>query len=213
MAPPIPGLRAPARQRGRTPADIALGLLAVVLLAALTIGVPAALVNLIGLPVPKSMPSTSVLTGQLDPATILKILSVIVWLAWLQLVWCVIVEIRAAVRNVGVPARVPLSGGTQSVAHRLVTAALLLFSAAAALSPALSQAAPAAPAYSVSAQAQFPGQGQLPGLGGGPVAQADATGGSQAAQQHAQQAQKLYVVTPPQGRYQSALTWNVSSWR
>jgi len=208
MAPPIPGLRAPARRRGRTPADIALGLLAVVLLAALTIGVPVALVGLIGLPVPKSMPSMSVLTGQLDAATILKVLSVIVWLAWLQLVWCVIVEIRAAVRNVGVPARVPLSGGTQSVAHRLVTAALLLFSAAAALSPALSQAAQAPPAYSVSAQAQFPGQAQLPGLGGGPVAQADAPAGSQAAQ-HAQQAQKLYVVTPPQGRYHESL-WEIA---
>ena len=74
-------------------------LLAVVLLAALTIGVPAALVMIIGLPVPKSMPSMSVLTGQLDVLTILKILSVVVWLAWLQLVWCVIVEIRAAARN------------------------------------------------------------------------------------------------------------------
>ena len=158
MAPPIPGLRAPVRHQGRTPADIAIGLLAVVLLAALTIGVPVALVTLVGLPVPKSMPSMSVLTGQLNALTILKVLSVIVWLAWLQLVWCVIVEIRAAVRNVGVPTRVPLSGGTQSVAHRLVTAALLLFSAAAALSPAVSHAAPPRPAYTVSAQAQFPGQ-------------------------------------------------------
>ncbi len=109
----------------------------------------------------------SVLTGQLDAATILKILSVIVWLAWLQLVWCVIVEIQAAVRNVGVPTRVPLSGGTQSLAHRLVTAALLLFSAAAALSPAFSQAAPPRPAYSVSVQAQLPGQRRGRGRGGG----------------------------------------------
>ena len=169
MAPPIPGLRAPVRHQGRTPADIAIGLLAVVLLAALTIGVPAALVTLVGLPVPKSMPSMSVLTGQLNALTILKVLSVIVWLAWLQLVWCVIVEIRAAVRNVGVPARVPLSGGTQSVAHRLVTAALLLFSAAAALSPAVSHAAPPRPAYSASAQAQFPGQAQYPGSRGAPA--------------------------------------------
>jgi len=207
MAPPIPGLRAPARRRGRTPADIALGLLAVVLLAALTIGVPVALVGLIGLPVPKSMPSMSVLTGQLDAATILKVLSVIVWLAWLQLVWCVIVEVRAAVRNVGVPARVPLSGGTQSVAHRLVTAALLLFSAAAALSPALSQAAPPAPAYSVSAQARFPGQAQFPGISGGAAAagQTDGTAAAQATQQ----AQKLYVVTPPQGRYHESL-WEIA---
>ena len=210
MAPPIPGLRAPVGRRGRTPADVATGLLAVVLLAALTIGVPAALVTLIGPPLPKSMPSMSLLTGQLDVPTILKILSVIVWLAWLQLVWCVIVEVLAAVRNVGVPARVPLSGGTQSVAHRLVTAALLLFSAAAALSPALSPAAPPRPAFSVSAQAQFPGQARLPGLGGGPVAadRADVTPAAQA-KLHGQQAQKLYVVTPPQGRYHESL-WEIA---
>jgi hypothetical protein len=205
MAPPIPGLRAPVGRRDRTPADVAIGLLAVVLLTALTIGVPAALVILIGLPIPKSMPSMAALTGQLDAATILKVLSVIVWLAWLQLVWCVIVEVRAAVRNVGVATRVPLSGGTQSVAHRLVTAALLLFSAAAALSPALSHAAPPPrPAYSVSAQAQ------LPGLAGGAAAavQTDVTAASQAAQ-HAQQEQKLYVVTPPHGRYHESL-WEIA---
>jgi hypothetical protein len=206
MAPPIPGLRAPARRRGRTPADIAIGLLAVVLLAALTIGVPVALIGLIGAPIPKTMPSMSVLTGQLNAVAILKILSVIVWLAWLQLVWCVIVEIRAAVRNVGVPARVPLSGGTQSVAHRLVTAALLLFSAAAALSPALSHAAPPRPAFSVSAQAQFPGQAQAPGLGG-TVAAAQA--GQNVAAPVAQHPQKLYVVTPPQGRHHESL-WEIA---
>ena len=203
MAPPIPGLRPPVRRRGRTPADIAIGLLAVVLLAALTVGVPVALVALIGLPVPKSMPSMSALTGQLDAAAILKILSVIVWLAWLQLVWCVIVEVQAAVRNVGVPVRVPLSGGTQSVAHRLVTAALLLFSAAAALSPAFSPAAPPRPAYTVSAQAQLPGP-----VGEGAAATVDVASASQAAQ-HAQQASKLYVVTPPQGRYHESL-WEIA---
>ncbi|HEY7277676.1 MAG TPA: hypothetical protein VH594_17020 [Trebonia sp.] len=201
MAPPIPGLRPPVRRRGRTPADIAIGLLAVVLLAALTIGVPAALVMIIGLPIPKSMPSMSVLTGQLDVLTILKILSVVVWLAWLQLVWCVMVEIRAAVRNVGVPSRVPLSGGTQSVAHRLVTAALLLFSAAAALSPAVSQLAAAPqPAHSISAQA-------MPGaVGSAAVTTTELT---QAPAQHAHQAQKLYVVTPPQGRYHESL-WEIA---
>ena len=208
MAPPIPGLRAPARRRGRTPADTAIGLLAVVLLAALTIGVPVALIGLIGAPIPKTMPSMSVLTGQLNAVAILKILSVIVWLAWLQLVWCVIVEIRAAVRNVGVPARVPLSGGTQSVAHRLVTAALLLFSAAAALSPALSHAAPPRPAFSVSAQAQFSGQAQSPGMGATADAAAQAGDVAQHAQ-HAQQTKKLYVVTPPQGRHHESL-WEIA---
>ena len=52
------------------------------------------------------------------------------------------VEIRAAVRNAGVPSRVPLAGGTQALVHRLVTAALLLFAASAALSPAVAHQAP-----------------------------------------------------------------------
>lgn len=207
MAPPIPGLRPPARRQDRTPADIAIGLLAVVLLAALTIGVPFALTMILGLPIPKSKPSMSLLTGQLDVMTVLKFLSVIVWLAWLQLVWCVIVEIQAAVRNVGVPARVPLSGGTQSVAHRLVTSALLLFSASVALSPALSHAAPPRPAYSMSAQAQFPGQAQFHGQAGGAGAVAPNADAAQAAQ-HAQ-AEKFYTVTPPQGRYHESL-WEIA---
>jgi hypothetical protein len=202
MAPPIPGLRPPARPQGRTPADVAIGLLAIVLLAALTIGLPAALIAIIGLPIPKSAPSMSLLTGQLDVLTILKILSVVVWLAWLQLVWCVIVEVQAAVRNVGVPSRVPLSGGTQSVAHRLVTAALLLFSAAAALSPAVSQIAAPHPAYSVSAQAQLPGQA---GGGAGGLLHMDAAPTAQATQQ----SHKVYVVTPPQGRYHESL-WEIA---
>ena len=159
MAPPIPGLRPPAAtRRDRTAGDVGFGLLAVILLAALTIGVPFALTLFLGLPIPHTRPSVSLLTGEISVMTILRFLSVMVWLAWLQLVWCVIVEIRAAVRNAGVPARVPLSGGTQSIAHRLVTAALLLFSAAAALSPAVSNVMASQPAYGVSAHARFAGQ-------------------------------------------------------
>jgi hypothetical protein len=201
MAPPIPGLRPPATmRRGRTPADIAIGLVAVLALAALTVGVPFALVVTLGLPIPHSRPSASALTGQLDVMTILKVLSVIVWLAWLQLVWCVIVEIRAAVRNVGIPGRVPLSSGTQSMAHRLVTAALLLFSAAAALSPAVSQIAAAHPAHSVSVQAQLPGQG---------VTVTPQVHTEQASVPQTGKAGKLYTVTPPQGRYHESL-WEIA---
>ena len=108
-----------------------------VLLVALTVGVPIALITVVGLPLPHTMPTLSALTSQLDITAILRILSVIIWLAWVQLVWCVLVEIKAAVSHVGVPSRVPLAGATQSAAHRLVTAALLLFTAAAALTPAV----------------------------------------------------------------------------
>src|SRR6202020_1361593 len=103
----------------------------------------------------------SVRSHQLGIPSILRVLSVVIWLAWLQLVWCVIVEIRAAVRNVGVPSRVPPAGGTQAAAPRLVTAALLLFAATAALSPALTHAtAPPRPSHTLSSVAAGARAGQ-----------------------------------------------------
>jgi hypothetical protein len=174
-------------------------MLAVLALAALTVGVPAGLIIVFGLPIPHSF-SLSDLTNQLDVRTILKILAVVVWLAWIQLVWCVAVEIRAAVRNVGVPNRVPLAGATQPVARRLVTAALLLFSATVALSPAFthSTAAPPRPVHSISVQAQ---QNQVP-----IVAHASPDAGTS----HQQSTEtKIYVVKPPAGRYHESL-WEIA---
>jgi hypothetical protein len=210
MAPPIPGLRPPvARPRGRTAGDVFAAIGAIIVLAALTAGVPFALTLFVGLPIPHMRPSVSLLTGEISLQTILRFLSIVIWLAWAQLVWCVIVEIQAAVRNVGVPARVPLSGGTQSLAHRLVTAALLLFSAAAALSPALSTGNVAAPrpVYSVSAQAQFPGQAHTTAA---TVASPDDTATPQAAHAQHAQVQKFYTVTPPEGRYHESL-WEIAN--
>ncbi|HEY6279782.1 MAG TPA: hypothetical protein VIX86_26025, partial [Streptosporangiaceae bacterium] len=128
----------------RSASDVLAGLAASLLLLALLAGVPAALVTVLGSPIPHSLPPASMLTQRLGIEAMLKILSLVVWLAWLQLVLCVVTEVRAAVRNTGMPARVPLAGGLQPVVHRLVTAVLLLFSAATALSPAVVAAAPAA---------------------------------------------------------------------
>src|SRR6266581_3630826 len=150
MAPPIPGLRRPPARARRSAGDLLAGIVAVIALLALTVGVPAGLVMLFGLPIPHNMPSISVLTRQLDAQAILRVLMVVVWLAWLQLLCCVAAEVRAAVRNAGMPARVPLSGGTQAVAHRLVTAALVLFSATVALSPAITHHAPRPQAAAVA---------------------------------------------------------------
>ena len=172
----VPAGRAPARPARRSAGDLLIGLLAIAALAALTVGVPFALITVFGLPVPHAMPSLTLLTRQLDVPAILRVLSLLVWLAWLQLVWCVIAEIRAAVRNAGMPQRVPLAGGTQALVHRLVTTALLVFAATAALSPALAHPAPALSSHSAAgsgrptssaapprAQATSPGQPQNPG--------------------------------------------------
>jgi hypothetical protein len=206
MAPPIPGLRRPAPAARRTVGDVLAGLLAVIALTALTVGVPLALVTVFGLPVPHSRPALSLLTHQLDSSAIIKILTVVIWLAWLQLVWCVLAEIRAAVRNTGMPAKVPLAGGTQAVAHRLVTAALLLFTATAALSPAFAHSAPARPVpVTVTSHARG---GQQPGLSSGPAAATDAVG-AEAMSGHQSGAQKIYLVKPPVGRYHESL-WEIA---
>jgi hypothetical protein len=205
MAPPIPGLRKPAQVSHRTAGDVLTGLLAVVALAVLTVGVPIALVSVIGLPWPHGAPTLSLFTHQLDIPSILRVLSVVIWLAWLQLVWCVIVEIRAAVRNVGVPSRVPLAGATQSAAHRLVTAALLLFTATAALSPALTHAtAPPRPSHTLSSVAP----GARAGQPSGDQTPAPQQVGTPTLAQ-APQADRVYVVRPPNGRYHESL-WEIA---
>lgn len=125
-------------RRGRGPGDVLTGVGALAALAALLIGVPYALLTLFGSPVPDHLPGMTDLTQRIGPSALLAILVVLVWLAWLQLAVCVVVEVYAGVRGVGVPARVPLAGGTQSLVHRLVVAALLLFTATSAIMPAFS---------------------------------------------------------------------------
>jgi nucleoid-associated protein YgaU len=196
MAPPIPGLRQPVRIRRRTPGDVLAGVAAVVVLTALTIGVPIALIRVVGLPYTR--PELSMLTSQLDITAILRILSVVIWLAWVQLVWCVLVEVKSAVSNVGVPSRVPLAGLTQSAAHRLVTAALLLFTAAAALAPAVASTGPPRPPHSVSAQAR-PGVPE--------TSAAELAARPPAAQ--APNSDKVYLVKPPVGRFHESL-WEIA---
>jgi hypothetical protein len=147
-----PGRLESRRVSRRRPAgDILAGAGAVLILLVLLVGAPAALLAALGSPIPHTMPALSLLTHRLDILAILKILSVVVWLAWLQLAVCLITEVRAAVRNTGMPARVPLAGGIQSAVHRLVTAALLLFSATTALSPAFAHHPPGPPSAVTSA--------------------------------------------------------------
>ena len=201
MAPPIPGLRQPVKIRHRTAGDVLAGVGAIVLLTALTVGVPIALITVVGLPLPHSLPRLSSLTSQLDITAILRILSVIVWLAWIQLVWCVLVEIKAAASHAEARPKVPLAGATQSLAHRLVTAALLLFTAAAALTPAVVSHGPPRPAHSVSAQMR-PSQ-LTPAM---PVTPAVTTAQSHA---HAPNTDKMYTVNPPVGRFHESL-WEIA---
>ena len=190
------------------------GVGAIVLLIALTVGVPIALITVVGLPLPHTVPKLSALTSQLDITAILRILSVIVWLAWIQLVWCVLVEIKAAASgkqgHAAASPKVPLAGATQSLAHRLVTAALLLFTAAAALTPAVISHGPPRPAPSVSAQvtpAQLTPAQLTPAI---PVTSAGlAAAQAPPSHHHAPNSDKMYTVNPPVGRFHESL-WEIA---
>jgi len=200
MAPPIPGLLPPRTGRSRrTPADVLLGIGATILLLAIIVGIPVTMITVLKPRLPKF--SGSSLTHQLDATAILHILEFLIIPIWLLLVWSVLVELRAALANRDVPSRpVPVAG---SIAHRLVGAALLLFTAAAALAPALSHSAPPRPAYTVSQLVHAtPDQQKIGGI-------LDQFPAPTAVQHTHATSNKIYVVQPPQGRYHESL-WEIA---
>ncbi len=184
-----------------------LGLLAVLVLAAVLGGVPFALVTVLGLPIPHNLPPLSVLTHRLDVISILRILSVIVWLAWLQLSVCVLVEVRAAIRGVGLPARVPLSGHPQTLAHWLVAAALLLFSAGTAIAPVLVRPGPVPVRQTHFATAVTEPGRRL----SAELTSVESSDQRIAHERAAEQGgiKKIYVVEAPEGRHHDSL-WEIA---
>ncbi|MGH3243038.1 MAG: LysM peptidoglycan-binding domain-containing protein, partial [Spirillospora sp.] len=212
------GQRRPVRVRRRGVGDVLAGICALVALTALMVGVPVALLTLFDSPLPDSLPAASDLTDRVGPGALIGILVVLVWLAWLQLAACVVVEVYAGVRGVGVPARVPLSGGTQSLVHRLVVAALLLFSATSVIVPALSGGGglsqrPPAQAQTVT-QPQAQEFQQPPALGpaaAAPAAVADQAEKTTVAEPLIEQSAttKIYRVQPPEGRHHESL-WEIA---
>ncbi|MFB4305927.1 BTAD domain-containing putative transcriptional regulator [Actinomadura sp. GTD37] len=205
--------RTPVRVNGRrSTGDVLAGIGAVAALAALMAGVPFALLTLFGSPLPDHVPSASDLTQKVGPGSLMAILVALVWLAWLQLAACVVVEVYAGVRGVGVPARVPLAGGTQSLVHRLVVAALLLFTATTTIMPAftgggLAQRPPAA--AQAQMQPQSAGFHQVPDAPEHPAA-ADRVAEDLTANPAEKSATtKIYTVRPPDGRHHESL-WEIA---
>jgi hypothetical protein len=95
-------------------------------LLALVVGVPALLLLLSGPPpIPTSLPGREELTSSIGMTQVMTVLVAIVWLAWLQFLTCLIVELLSTVRHRGVPAPVPFSGPSQRLARALVGGLLL----------------------------------------------------------------------------------------
>lgn len=190
-------------------------------LALLVIGVPVALLILGGPPpVPTSLPGRDDLTATIGPDQLVGVLLWIVWLAWLQFTICVLIELRSAVRGVGLPSRVPLSGPTQRFARALVASVLVATAAvgqAAAAAPAAAPEAP--PPTTISAEA-YDGQADVT------VQQETAPAATTAAASEEVEyrlgdlvldpeegaelvGQKVYIVQPPDGRYHDNL-WDIA---
>ncbi len=120
---PLDGAR-----RVRRAGDLLRGLVSAVLLLGIVVGIPAALWVVVGNPIPE-IPRDP-LGGQVPIEFVLDVIVCIVWLAWAQLVSCLIVELVAGVRGSGLPWRVPFAAAAQQdLARRLVTAVLLLATA------------------------------------------------------------------------------------
>ncbi len=195
--------------RSRRRREIGVGLLALLLMAVIVVGIPLALVVLFGWPLPRSVPTQDVLTAPLTTDVILKTIACLVWLAWLHLVVCLLVEWRAGRRGVGLSRRIPMAGFSQDLARRLVAAVLLLTTASAAVSATSRSHSPPRPtavasmraaapqlATSVPAQSVPDGAQQrlLPSI---PPAGARAHG------------PLMCVVMPPKGRYHDNL-WDIA---
>jgi nucleoid-associated protein YgaU len=114
------------------------GLGALVGALALRVGVPVALVLLVGNPLPTTEPSRDWLTAEVTADLVINVLAVLVWIVWVHFVVCFLTEWRA-VRAGRMPDRVLLGGGSQVLARQLV-AGVLLLAGGATLASGLAQA-------------------------------------------------------------------------
>ncbi|MEV1168991.1 BTAD domain-containing putative transcriptional regulator [Nonomuraea sp. NPDC049784] len=183
------GRHTPVRVKARRSAgDVLAGIASLIVLVALVGGVPYALLTFVGPPIAPELLDLDLLTSRVGPSTIVAVLVLLVWLAWFQLFVCVLVEVYAGVRRVGMPARVPLSGGTQALANKLVSAVLLLFTTGAMIAPLVKLTpTPAAPPVTAVAYSA-------------PIVE-------KALETH--KTKKVYVVQPPHGRHHESL-WEIA---
>jgi hypothetical protein len=187
----------------------------IVLLLAIVVGVPLALLWLDGVPqVPTSLPTRDQLTATIGPEQVLAVLVWVAWLAWFQFTVCVLVELRSALAGIGLPARVPLSGPSQRFARTLIASVLLLLTtvgpaSAIAHAPTFDEGGSAVAVVMTVEDVEA-----APQPAAEDVAPATVTyqlGGLQLSAEEgaALVGRKVYVVQPPEGRYHDNL-WDIA---
>ncbi|SDN91279.1 BTAD domain-containing putative transcriptional regulator [Actinacidiphila guanduensis] len=201
-------------RRHRTFGDLVRAFGAFLALAVLVVGVPGALLYFIGSPFPHHVDS-DLLQQPITSETFVNTLAVVVWLAWAQFTACVLVEAKAAVSGVGMPAHVPGSGPSQLLARQLIAALLLVGVSTAGLIPGLSQLgqshqmeSQARPGVAATAQ-QTPGQQAAAHQAAVQHQTGPQSSTAQGVAQHTQKATKFYRINPPEGRHHDSL-WEIA---
>ncbi len=184
-----------------------IGLAALVGALALLVGVPAALVLLVGNPLPTAVPSRDWLTTQVTPELVIKVLAGVVWVVWAHFCVCFLTEWRA-LRRGALPDRVLFGGGSQLLARQLI-ATILLLSGGVGVAHGLATASSDTPspeaAYATSARAGAAGADSSPQSAGGPAS--EQSRGADRIREAA--ATKFTTVRPPLGRHHDTM-WDIA---
>lgn len=119
----------PLRSRDRRLGDVTRGVAAALTLLLFVIGVPIALLALAPMYLPDTLPTWDRVRGMLtspdDGTLLLAVLAAIAWIAWAAFTTSVAVELAAGARRMTAP-RLPLIGGAQHAASRLIATAGIL---------------------------------------------------------------------------------------
>ena len=220
----------PPRTHRRTPAASARertrAAAAALLLLSLLAGVPLLLATFIGNPLPHQFPNVGVLhrslVQPLSDNAVVRVLAVVAWVAWAHLAVAVVRELRAQLRGLPSPRRLPALAFNQHLAHQLVATALLLIPAAASMHTApvaaLTRAAgdpyPTGQARPVAAVAFAADSAGHPHIDGQTAAatncEAPALVSHMASQHASTRPHKVYVVQPPHGQHYDSL-WDIAA--
>ena len=200
-------------------------LLSGLVLAAVIIGLPAALLATVGPPpLPTGVDMSVLFTQAVSFDVVVGVLIWVLYLAWLQFTVCALVEAASAIKGHGVPEHVPLSGGMQSLVRRLIASVLLLGAVsgpvAAAAAPVVEEPTPAV-AVSQDVSSQQPATADDSQADGAATASQGAdsdhqymrymVNGVELDQEIGAQlvGQRVYIVQPPEGRYHDNL-WDIA---
>ena len=200
-------------------------LLSGLVLAAVIIGLPAALLATVGPPpLPTGVDMSVLFTQAVSFDVVVGVLVWVLYLAWLQFTVCTLVEAASAIKGHGVPGHVPLSGGMQSLVRRLIASVLLLGAVsgpvAAAAAPVVEEPTPAV-AVSQDVSSQQPVAADDSQADGAATASQGAdsdhqymrymVNGVELDQEIGAQlvGQRVYIVQPPEGRYHDNL-WDIA---